>query len=108
MRDGAGGQNRVLDKRAGDGKSNPFASGRGEAICPSESLDANRETREWEFGGVTDQWPKWVVSLDRVDMGRNGVRHRSIPGVLLDSDAICAVLAEGVAHGPACQRGWGP
>jgi hypothetical protein len=48
-----------------------------------------RETRKREFGAleaVGDQWPKWVVSLDRVDMGRNGVRHRSIPEFLLDSD----------------------
>ena len=52
-------------------------------------LMPTRETREREFGAleaVGDQWPKWVVSLDRVDMGRNGVRHRSIPDFLLDSD----------------------
>ena len=49
------------------------------------------ETREREFGSleaIGDQWPKLVLSLDRRDMGRNGVRHRYLPDFLLDPDSI--------------------
>jgi len=45
------------------------------------------ETRAREFGAlaaIRDQWPKMVLSLDRHDFGRGGIRHRAIPEFLLE------------------------
>lgn len=42
---------------------------------------------EREFGvleEIRDNYPKYVVSLDEFDCGRNGIRHRNIRDFLLE------------------------
>jgi hypothetical protein len=49
-------------------------------------LLASEETIEREFGVyhyVTDNYPKYVVSLDEFDFSREGIRHRNIRAFLL-------------------------
>lgn len=49
-------------------------------------LLAAPETIAREFGvyeKITDNYPKYVVSLDEFDMGRNGIRHKNIRDFLL-------------------------
>ena len=44
-------------------------------------LLASDETIEREFGvydAVRDNYPKYVVSLDEIDMSRNGIKHRNV------------------------------
>ena len=50
-------------------------------------LMESEETREREFSAlmsVPDQYPKIVLSLDRVDFSSNGIRHRYLPDFLLE------------------------
>lgn len=52
-------------------------------------LLASDETVKREFGaydGVRDNYPKYVVSLDELDMSRDGITHRNIRDFLLESD----------------------
>ena len=49
-------------------------------------LLASEETTQREFGvydTVADNFPKYVVSLDELDMSRNGIKHRNIREFLL-------------------------
>lgn len=49
-------------------------------------LLASEETIEREFGvyeSIRDNFPKYVVSLDELDMSRNGIKHRNIRDFLL-------------------------
>lgn len=49
-------------------------------------LLASEETVEREFGAllaIEDNYPKYVLSMDRFDMGREGILHRYIPDFLL-------------------------
>ncbi len=49
-------------------------------------LLASAETIEREFGvyeSIRDNFPKYVVSLDDLDMSRNGIKHRNIRDFLL-------------------------
>ncbi|MGN1344333.1 MAG: ATP-binding protein [Traorella sp.] len=49
-------------------------------------LLASDETIEREFGvydSISDNYPKYVVSLDEFDMSRNGIKHRNIRDFLL-------------------------
>ena len=49
-------------------------------------LLASEETVRREFGAydnVRDNFPKYVVSLDELDMSRNGIKHRNIRDFLL-------------------------
>ncbi len=49
-------------------------------------LLASDETVRREFGayaGIRDNYPKYVVSLDEFDMGRDGIKHRNIRDFLL-------------------------
>lgn len=49
-------------------------------------LLASEETVEREFGSllaIEDNYPKYVLSMDRFDMGREGILHRYIPDFLL-------------------------
>ena len=49
-------------------------------------LLASEETVEREFGSllaIEDNFPKYVLSMDRFDMGRRGILHRYIPDFLL-------------------------
>ncbi len=46
----------------------------------------NQETIECEFGaydGIADNYPKYVLSMDKFDMSRNGIIHRNIIDFLL-------------------------
>ena len=50
-------------------------------------FDYNEQTVEREFGvleEIRDNYPKYVVSLDEFDRGRNGIRHRNIRDFLLE------------------------
>lgn len=49
-------------------------------------LLASDETVEREFGaykGIGDNYPKYVVTLDEIDMSRNGIKHLNIKDFLL-------------------------
>ena len=49
-------------------------------------LLASENTVRREFGAyddVSDNFPKYVVSLDEFDMSRNGIKHRNIRDFLL-------------------------
>ena len=49
-------------------------------------LLASEETVNREFGAydrIRDNFPKYVVSLDELDMSRNGIKHRNIRDFLL-------------------------
>jgi len=51
-------------------------------------LMESEETREREFSSlmaVPDQYPKMVLTLDRVDFSSNGICHRYIPDFLMES-----------------------
>lgn len=50
---------------------------------------ASESTIEREFGVynlVRDNWPKYVVSMDELDMSRDGVKHVNIIEFLLAAD----------------------
>ena len=47
------------------------------------------ETEKREFDAlkaVPDQYPKLVLSLDRVDLSQEGIVHRYLPDFLLEAD----------------------
>ena len=49
-------------------------------------LLASEEAVSREFGAydsIRDNFPKYVVSLDELDMSRNGIKHRNIRDFLL-------------------------
>ena len=49
-------------------------------------LLASDDTVNREFGayqGIRDNFPKYVVSLDELDMSRSGIKHRNIRDFLL-------------------------
>lgn len=49
-------------------------------------LLASEETVSREFGtydSIRDNFPKYVVSFDELDMSRNGIKHRNIRDFLL-------------------------
>lgn len=51
-------------------------------------LLASEQAMEREFGvleEIRDNYPKYVVSLDEFDRGRNGIRHRNIRDFLLEN-----------------------
>lgn len=50
---------------------------------------ASESTIEREFGVynlVRDNWPKYVVSMDELDMSRDGIKHMNITDFLLADD----------------------
>ncbi len=50
-------------------------------------LLASEQTIQREFGvynAISDHYPKYVISMDELDMSRNGIRHRNIRDFLLD------------------------
>ncbi len=50
-------------------------------------LLASEETIEREFGvleQIADNYPKYVVSMDEIDLSRNGIKHMNIRKFLLD------------------------
>ncbi|MBF1015996.1 MAG: ATP-binding protein, partial [Lachnospiraceae bacterium] len=49
-------------------------------------LLASEETVNREFNAydsIRDNFPKYVISLDELDMSRNGIKHRNIRDFLL-------------------------
>jgi uncharacterized protein len=54
-------------------------------------LLASSETIDREFGSlleIKDNYPKYVLSMDKFDMGRDGILHRYIPDFLLSPSSI--------------------
>lgn len=52
-------------------------------------LLASEETIQREFGvfnSIRDNFPKYVVSMDELDMSRNGIKHRNIKDFLMMED----------------------
>jgi len=52
-------------------------------------LLASEDTIEREFGAyesIKDNFPKYVVSLDELDMSRNGIKHKNIRDCLLATE----------------------
>ena len=52
-------------------------------------LLASEDTIQREFGvydAVRDHYPKFVVTLDEFDLGRNGIKHKNIRDFLLEKD----------------------
>ena len=48
----------------------------------------DEKTREREFGvykSIEDNFPKYVLSMDRVDFGRDGVIHKNIVDFLSET-----------------------
>ena len=73
--------------RAGDREIDFVCDKRGEKLYVQVAyLLASEETVDREFGaynGIRDNFPKYVVSLDEIDMSRNGIKHRNIRDFLL-------------------------
>lgn len=52
-------------------------------------LMENEKTREREFGAydlVTDNYPKYVLSMDKIDFSQRGIVHKNIIDFLLESE----------------------
>ena len=51
------------------------------SVCRVTYILASAETVEREFGvleQISDNLPKYVVSMDELDMSRNGIKHCNI------------------------------
>lgn len=49
---------------------------------------SNKETEEREFGafeGIDDNYPKYVISMDKIDYSQNGIIHKNIIDWLLEN-----------------------
>ena len=68
--------------RAGDKEIDFIAEKQGQKIYVQVCyLLASEETVQREFGVydmVKDNYPKYVVSMDELDLSRNGIKHRNI------------------------------
>ena len=73
--------------RVGDREIDFVCDKRGEKLYVQVSyLLATEETIAREFGAydnIRDNYPKYVISLDELDMSRNGIKHRNIREFLL-------------------------
>lgn len=78
---------KVTVGRIGDKEIDFVCDKRGEKLYVQVAyLLASEETVRREFGvydNVRDNYPKYVVSLDELDMSRNGIKHRNIRDFLL-------------------------
>lgn len=76
--------------RAGDKEVDFVCHRQGEKLYVQVSyLLASEETVKREFGvydSIRDNYPKYVVSMDELDMSRNGIKHRNICDFLLAKD----------------------
>ena len=76
--------------RVGDKEIDFVATRQNEKIYVQVSyMLASESTIEREFGVynlVRDNWPKYVVSMDELDMSRDGVKHVNIIEFLLAAD----------------------
>ena len=77
----------VTAGRTGDKEIDFVCDKRGEKLYVQVTyLLASEETVNREFGAydsIRDNFPKYVVSLDELDMSRNGIKHRNIRDFLL-------------------------
>ena len=73
--------------KEGNRKIDFVCSKRGEKIYIQVAyLLATAETIEREFGifdAIRDNFPKYVITMDELDMSRNGIKHRNIRDFLL-------------------------
>lgn len=73
--------------KAGEREVDFVCDKRGEKLYVQVTyLLASEETVAREFGvydGIRDNFPKYVVSMDELDLSRNGVKHRNIRDFLL-------------------------
>ena len=78
---------KVTVGRIGDKEIDFVCDKRGEKLYVQVAyLLASEETVRREFGvydNVRDNYPKYVVSMDELDMSRNGIKHRNIRDFLL-------------------------
>lgn len=76
--------------RAGDKEVDFVCHRQGDKLYVQVSyLLASEETVKREFGvydSIRDNYPKYVVSMDELDMSRNGIKHRNICDFLLAKD----------------------
>ena len=73
--------------KAGEREVDFVCDKRGEKLYVQVTyLLASEETVAREFGvydGIRDNFPKYVVSMDELDLSRNGIKHRNIRDFLL-------------------------
>ena len=73
--------------RAGNKEIDFVCDKRGEKLYVQVAyLLASEENVAREFGaydGIRDNFPKYVVSMDELDLSRNGIKHRNIRDFLL-------------------------
>ena len=73
--------------KAGEKEVDFVCGKRGETLYVQVTyLLASEETVAREFGaydGIRDNFPKYVVSMDELDLSRNGIKHRNIRDFLL-------------------------
>lgn len=73
--------------KAGEKEVDFVCDKRGETLYVQVTyLLASEETVAREFGaydGIRDNFPKYVVSMDELDLSRNGIKHRNIQDFLL-------------------------
>ena len=73
--------------KAGEREVDFVCDKRGETLYVQVTyLLASEETVAREFGaydGIRDNFPKYVVSMDELDLSRNGIKHRNIRDFLL-------------------------
>ena len=73
--------------RTGEKEIDFVCENRGEKLYVQVTyLLASEDTIKREFGAydaISDNFPKYVVSLDELDMSRNGIKHRNIRDFLL-------------------------
>ena len=73
--------------KAGEREVDFVCDRRGEKLYVQVTyLLASEETVAREFGaydGIRDNFPKYVVSMDELDLSRNGIKHRNIRDFLL-------------------------
>lgn len=78
--------------RTGDKGIDFVCDKRGEKLYVQVTyLLASEETIDREFGAyhsIRDNFPKYVVSMDELDMSRNGIKHRNIRDFLMAKDWV--------------------
>ena len=78
---------KVTVGRVGDREIDFVCDRRGEKLYVQVAyLLASEETVLREFGAydsLRDHFPKYVVTMDELDMSRNGIKHRNIADFLL-------------------------
>ena len=51
---------------------------------PSITIDKTLEREFGAYDGIADNYPKYVLSMDKFDMSRNGIIHQNIIDFLLE------------------------